>query len=161
MASSSSAPKSHVQNTAHQVKGQQERATYELKGVTMGMKEWQLKIQTENPVDFSSLAYHGCDIQKYYEVQGLMNYFNMLNGPTYKTLISYFWVRASVYDKEASEDEVREKILLDPSLAGKTREEMGLEPFKRTKIRSSVMGIPVHISKEIIACVLGTEATGK
>jgi len=39
-----------------------ERVTYELKGVTMGVKEWILKIQTENPVDFASLAYHGCDI---------------------------------------------------------------------------------------------------
>jgi len=61
-----------------------------------------------------------------------MNYFNMLNGPTYKMLIRYFWVRASAYDKEASVDEEREKILIDPSLAGKSREEMGLEPYKRT-----------------------------
>ena len=38
---------------------------------------------------------------------------------------------------------------------------MGLEPFKRTEIRSSVMGILVHILEEIIAYVLGTEATGK
>jgi len=154
MASSSSAPESNVQDTTQQVEGQQERDAYEIKGVTMGLKEWNLKIQTENPVDFSSLAYHGCDIQRFYETQGLMNDFNMLNGPTYKTLIRYLWVRASVYDKEASEDEVREKILLDPSLAGKTREEMGLEPFKRTEIRSSLMGIPVHISEEIIACVI-------
>jgi len=161
MVSSSSAPETNVQVTAQQAEGRQERAAYELKGVTMSIKEWQLKIQTENPVDFASLEYHGCDMKRYYETQGLMNYFNMLNGPTYKTLIRYFWVRASVYDKEASEDEVREKILIDPSLVGKTREEMGLEPFKRTEIRSSVMGIPMHISEEIIACVIGTEATGK
>jgi len=159
--SSSSVLESNVHDTIQQVEGQQERAAYELKGVTMGVKEWKLKIQTENPVDIASLAYHGCDIQKLYETQGLMNYFNMLNGPTYKTLIRYFWVRASVYDKEASVDEEREKILIDPSLAGKSREEMGLEPFKRTEIRSSVMGIPVHISEETIAYVLGTEATGK
>jgi len=38
---------------------------------------------------------------------------------------------------------------------------MGLEPFNRTEIRSSVMGILVHIFEEIIACVLGTEATRK
>jgi hypothetical protein len=44
----------------------------------------------------------------YYEAQGLMDYFNMLNG--------------------------------------KTREEMSLEPFTVTKIRSSIMGIPVFIS---------------
>ncbi len=90
-----------------------------------------------------------------------MNYFKMLNGPTYKTLIRYFWVRASVYDKEASEEEEREKVLIDSTLARKSREEMGLEPFKQTEIRSSVMGIPVYISKDIIACVIGVEATGK
>jgi len=154
MASSSSALESNVQDTTQQVEGQQERVAYKLKGVAMSIKEWELKIQTENPVDFASLEYHGCDIKRYYETQGRMNYFNMLNGPTYKTLIRYFWVRALVYDKEASEDEEREKILIDPSIAGKTREEVGLEPFKRTEIRSSVMGIPVHISEEIIACVI-------
>jgi len=161
MASSSSAEESNAQVAAQQVEDQQERAAYELKGVTMSLKEWELKMQTENPVDFESLAYHGCDIKNYYETQGLMNYFDMLNGPTYKTLIRYFWVRASIYDKEASEEEEREKILINPTLAVKTREEMGLEPFKRTELRSSVMGIPVFISKEIIACVLGTEASGK
>jgi len=161
MASSSSALETNIQTTAQQAEGKQERASYELKGVTMSLKEWQLKIQTENPVDFASLAYHGCDIKSYYETQGLMNYFNMLNGPTYKTLIRYFWVRASVYDKEASEEEERDKVLIDPTLAGKTREEMELEPFKQTEIRSSIMGIPVYISEDIIARVIGAEATGK
>ena len=87
----------------------------------MSLKEWQLKIQTENPVDFESLAYHGCDIKRFYEVQGLMNYFSMLNGPTYKTLVRHFWVRASAYDKAASKLEEQEKLLIDPSLKGKTR----------------------------------------
>ncbi len=88
MASSSSAQESNVQ--VQQVEGQQERVAYELKGETMSLKEWQLKIQTENPVDFESLAFHGCDIKGYYEAQGLMNYFNMLNGPTYKTFVRHF-----------------------------------------------------------------------
>jgi len=154
MASSSSAQESNVQVIAQQAEGQQERATYELKGVIMSFKEWELKIQTENPVDFESLAYHGCDIKGNYETQGLMNYFNMLNGPTYKTLIRHLWVRASVYDKEAFEQEEKEKVLIDPSLAGKTREEMGLEPFKDTEIRYSLMGIPVYISEDIIAYVV-------
>ncbi len=38
---------------------------------------------------------------------------------------------------------------------------MGLEPFKGTEIRSSVMGVPVVISEEIIAYVLGVEASGQ
>jgi hypothetical protein len=29
----------------------------------------------------------------------------MLNGPTYEALVKHFWVRASVYDKAASEAE--------------------------------------------------------
>jgi hypothetical protein len=75
---------------------------YEIKGRTMSLEEWDLKIQTENPVDFTSLAYHGCDIISYYKEQGLMPYFDMLNGPIYKTLVRHLWVRASVHDIAAS-----------------------------------------------------------
>jgi hypothetical protein len=70
-------------------------------------------------------------------------------------------VRASVYDKAASEAKEREKIMLDPSLAGKTREEMGLEPFTCMEIRSSVLGIPVFIAEWQIASVLIMDASGK
>ncbi len=45
MASSSSAHETNVQVTAQQAEGQQERVAYELKGVTMSLKEWQLRIQ--------------------------------------------------------------------------------------------------------------------
>jgi len=38
---------------------------------------------------------------------------------------------------------------------------MGLEPFKGTEIRSSVLGVPVVISEEIIAYVIGVEASGQ
>jgi len=43
-----------------------------------------------------------------------------------------------------------EKVLIDPSLEGKTREEMGLEPFRCEEIRSSVLGIPVVISVDTV-----------
>jgi hypothetical protein len=68
----------------------------------MSLEELELNIQTENPVDFISLAYHGCDIRSYYEGQGLMDYFTMLNGPTYTNLVRHFWVRAQVYDRKAA-----------------------------------------------------------
>jgi len=97
-------------------------------------------------VDFVSLAHNGCDIKKYYEAQDLINYFDMLNGPTYINLVRHFWVRAQVYDCKAAQLEMDEKVLIDPSLAGKSKEEMGLEPFTVTKIRSSIMGISVFIS---------------
>jgi len=113
----------------------------------MSLEEWDLKIQTENPVDFTSLAHHGCDIISYYEAQDLMDYFNMLNGPTYKTLVRHFLVRAHVYDRKAAKLEETEKVLIDPTLEGKSREEMGLEPFRCTKIRSSIMDIPFFISE--------------
>jgi len=46
--------------------------------------------------------------------------------------------------------EEQEKVLIDPSLEGKTREDMGLKPFTRTEARSNIMGIPITITKEII-----------
>jgi len=70
----------------------------------------------------------------------------MLNGPTYLSLVRHFWVRAQVYDMKAAQLELDEKILLDPSPQGKTREEIRLEPFRGTKIRSSIMGIPISVS---------------
>jgi len=40
--------------------------------------------------------------------------------------------------------------LLDPSLKGKTRAEMGLKEFTRTEIHSNLMGIPITINEEVI-----------
>ena len=98
----------------------------------MLLEEWDLNVQVKNHVDFVSLAHHGCDIKKYYEAHNLINYFDMLNGPTYMNLVRHFWVIAQVYDRKAAQLEMDEKVLIDPSLAGKTREEMGLEPFTVT-----------------------------
>ncbi|RHN66951.1 hypothetical protein MtrunA17_Chr3g0097391 [Medicago truncatula] len=132
MASSSSAPES----TSNQ---QQETPAYEIKGRTMSLEEWELKIQSECPVDFISLAAHNCDIRRFYVNQGLVRYFNLLNGPTYQTLIRHFWVRASIFDRAAAKIEEDEKVLLHPELKGKSREEMGLEPYSGIQIRSRIM----------------------
>ena len=53
-----------------------------------------------------------------------------------------------------------EKVLIDPSLAGKSREEMGLEPFVDPEIRSSIIGIPVFISQAIISYVMRRASEG-
>jgi hypothetical protein len=45
----------------------QDAPAYEIKGRTMSLEEWELRIQTENPVDFNYLTFHGCDIRGYYE----------------------------------------------------------------------------------------------
>jgi len=76
-------------------------------------------------------------------------------------LVRHFWVKAQVYDRKAAQMEMDEKILIDPSLQGKTREEMGLEPFRCTKIRSSIMGISVFISKVAISWVTRRASEGK
>jgi len=52
-----------------------------------------------------------------------------------------------VYDRKAVKLEMDEKVLIDPSLDGKSREEMGLEPFTVTKIRSSIMGFYYSFQK--------------
>ncbi|RHN38491.1 hypothetical protein MtrunA17_Chr0c01g0488981 [Medicago truncatula] len=109
MASSSSVP-----GSSSNMQQQQEALAYEIKGRTMSLEEWELKIQSESPVDFNSLAAHNCDIGSFYEAQGLGSYFNFLNGPTYQTLVRHFWVRASIYDRDAAKVEEDEKVLLNP-----------------------------------------------
>jgi len=89
MACSSSAPESTIQETT-QGTSTQEAPAYEIKGITMSLEEWDLTVQIENHVDFTSLAYHGCNIKEYYEAQDLISYFDMLNGPTYMNLIRHF-----------------------------------------------------------------------
>jgi len=66
-----------------------------------------------------------------------------------------------VYDRKAAQLEMDEKVLIDPSLAGKSREEMGLEPFTVTKIRSSIMGISIFIYEEHIAWVIRRLSKGR
>jgi len=58
MAFSSSVPESTMQETA-QGTSTQEAQAYEIKGRTMSLEEWDLKVQVENLVDFTSLSYHG------------------------------------------------------------------------------------------------------
>jgi len=128
MATSSSAIQASVQGTS----SNQEAHAYEIKGRTMSQEEWDLTVQVERPVDFASLIKHGCDIVEFYEDQALGGYFSMLNGPTYESFVKHFWVRASVYDKYAAKLEEQQKVLIDPSLEGKSKEEMGLEPFMDT-----------------------------
>jgi len=112
-------------------------------------------------VDFISLAYHGCELRDVYQAQDLEDYFGMLNGPTYLSLVRHFWVRTQVYDRKASQLEMDEKLLIDPNLQGKTREEMGLEPFRCVEIGSSIMGIPVVISEASISGVIRRASEGK
>jgi len=93
--------------------------------------------------------------------QQMFPYFDMLNEPTYVKLVKDFWVRAEVYDLEAAKAEELQVVTRDPSLRGKTRKEMGLEPFRQTEMRSAVMGIPLTITEEVIAKVCRVAPTGR
>jgi len=90
------------------------------------------EVQIESPVDFASLERNGMNMNALMVAQQMFPYFEMLNGPTYVTLVKDFWVRAEVYDVDAAKDEELQAVTKDPSLRGKTRKEMGLEPFRQT-----------------------------
>ena len=56
------------------------------------------EVQSESPVDLASLKRNGMDLESLIAIQEMFPYFEMLNGPTYVTLVKDFWVRAEVYD---------------------------------------------------------------
>ena len=63
---------------------------YLIRGRTMSLEEWELTVQVENPVDFKSLAHHGCELRHFYQTQDLDDYFFMLNGLSYENLVRHF-----------------------------------------------------------------------
>jgi len=79
------------------------------------------EFQSESPVDFASLKRNGMELESLIAVQELFPYFDMLNGPTYVTLVKDFWIRAEVYDVEAALDEEDKAMIRNSSLRGKTR----------------------------------------
>jgi len=119
------------------------------------------EVQSESPVDFASLKRNGMDLESLIAVQEMFPYFEMLNGPTYLTLVKDFWIRAEVYDVDAAKEEELKAVIKDPSLRGKTRQEMGLESFRQTEIRSFGMGIPITITEEVIAKACRVAANGR
>jgi len=126
-------------------------SSYLIKPKTMATPLESFDVQIESPVDFASLKRNGVNLEALILAQNLFGYFRMLNGPTYVNLVKDFWVRAEVFDQEAASSEERQVVARDPSLKGKSRKEMGLEPFRRLEIRSTVMGIPITIIEEVIA----------
>jgi len=133
----------------------------QIKPKTMAIPFELFEVQSESPVDFASLNRNGMEMDALIATQEMFLYFEMLNGPTYVTLVKDFWVRAEVYDVDAAKDEELRAVIKDPSLRGKTRKEMGLESFRQTEIRSAVMGIPITITEEVIAKACRVTATGR
>jgi len=48
------------------------------------------EVQSESPVDFASLKRNMMDLESLITVQEMFPYFDMLNGPTYVTLVKDF-----------------------------------------------------------------------
>ena len=132
-----------------------------IKSKTMAIPSESFEVQIESPVDFASLNRNGMNLDALIAAQEMFPYFHMLNGPTHVELVKDFWVRAEVYDEEATNNEELQDVIRDPSLKGKSREEMGLETFSQTEIRSALMGVPITITEEIIAKACRVEASGR
>jgi len=127
----------------------------------MAISYESFEVQIESPMDFASLKRNGMNLDALMAAQQMVPYFDMLNGPTFVKLVKDFWVRAEVYNLEAAKAEELQAVTKDPSLRGKTRKEMGLEPFRQTEIRSAVMGIPITITEEVIAKACRVAPTGR
>jgi len=149
-----------VSSSSKQISGSSS-SNLQIKPKTMAIPSEAFEVQSESPVDFASLRRNGMNLESLITVQEMFPYFEMLNGPTYVTLVKDFWARAEVYDLEAALAEEDDTVIRNPTLRGKTREEMGLKSFKQTEIRSTVMGIPITITEEVIAKACRVSANGR
>ncbi|KAK2369120.1 hypothetical protein QL285_082273 [Trifolium repens] len=115
---------------------------------------------TEKFVDFESLKANGIDVQSLFFDQQWKNYFEMLNGFVYYDIVKYFWQKATVFDRACADEEVRKIVAKNKSLQGKTRQQLGLKPYKGKEIRLNILGINILITQEHIAKMLGLDNKG-
>ena len=69
------------------------RSKYMIKPKTMVIPIESFDVQVESPVDFAYLKRNRMNLDALMEAQRLVDYFRMLNGPTYVNLVKDFWVR--------------------------------------------------------------------
>ncbi|MCI30135.1 cullin-like protein, partial [Trifolium medium] len=100
----------------------------------MDFNESVLKFWYDRMVDFKSLKANDFDVEELFINQGWKRYFEMLNGPIYTKMVKEFWMKSTVYDDLSVTMEVDQIVLNDPSLKGKTRQEMGLKEYNGTEI---------------------------
>jgi hypothetical protein len=84
----------------------------------------------------------------------------MLNGFVYFDIVKNFWNKAYVFDKFDADNEVRLLVEKDKNLRGRSREQLGLKPFRGKEIRSNLLGMSVLIKQEHIAKMLGLDNKG-
>ncbi|KAK2443428.1 hypothetical protein QL285_014536 [Trifolium repens] len=116
---------------------------------------------TEKFVDFDSLKANGIDVQSLFYDQQWENYFEMLNGFVYYDIVKYFWQKAKVYDRVSADEEYINLVAKNKALRGKTRQELGLKPYRGREIRSNILGINVVITQAHIAKILGLDNKGE
>jgi hypothetical protein len=85
----------------------------------------------------------------------------MLNGPVYFDLVRKLWAKAYVFDRKYADNQEAVFLSKYPDSIGFTIEQMGLEPFKRAEIRSTLLGMKVVITQAHIAKLLKLDNTGK
>ncbi|PNX83940.1 hypothetical protein L195_g039990, partial [Trifolium pratense] len=120
-----------------------------------------LTIIEEKRVNLEGFARNGFDFDRIFDGQGWKNYFNMLEGPYNAGLVKEFWIKAEVFDSQAAANEVVKLVDKNPSLAGKTRRELGLEPYTEPIIMTNVNGVELKIKREHIALLLDVRNKGK
>ncbi|MCH82653.1 hypothetical protein A2U01_0003464, partial [Trifolium medium] len=108
-----------------------------------------LKFCYDKMVDFESLKVNGFDVEELFLNQGWKRYFEMLNSPIFTKLIKEFWMKSKVYDDLATRMEEEHIVLKDPSLKGKTRQEMGLKEGRKISDYKNELCYRDAIKKEL------------
>ncbi|MCH86884.1 cullin-like protein, partial [Trifolium medium] len=132
-----------------------------LTGNVMQFDESLLKFCYDKMVDFESLKVNDFDVEELFLNQGWKRYFEMLNSPIFTNLVKEFWMKSKVYDDLAARMEEEQVVLKNPSLKGKTRDQMGLKAYNGTKIRSNIAGLDFTITKAHFAKLLSLEDRSK
>jgi len=100
----------------------------------MRVREDQLNVIKEQIVDFNAFKVNGFPMEGYFETQGLMPFFDMLNGLCYMNLVKDFWVRAEVFNEIDAQRKVNAKIAEDKSNNVKTIAKIVLKVFTETEV---------------------------
>lgn len=74
----------------------------QIKPITLKLGEWDLKLIIEQIVDFESFRVNGFLLIGYFEAQGWMNYFEIINKPIFPYLVKDFWVKFEAYDEDSA-----------------------------------------------------------
>jgi hypothetical protein len=110
-----------------------------------------LQFDVEKPMDFESLRANGFpNVKGLFERQGLMYYFDIVNGPTYTELVKEFWMKASVITRKSYTEAVEKLKKEKLELREKSPIDMGLRPFLGLEIESCVAGLKIFIRMEHI-----------